>query len=141
MIYVLYGENETELNKYIDSLLNENNIENKITYNYKETRVEDVLEEANYSDLFGTNKLIVLNDSDFLTSKSTLESPAFENYINEPNSNTILVFKIITDKLDERKKIVKTLKEKSKVIEFKLPDEKNIETYIKNFFKENNYNK
>lgn len=139
MIYVLYGENETEINKYMDSLQKENNIEDKITYNYKDSNIEDVLEEASYSDLFGTKKLIVLNEADFLTSKSTLEHKGLDDYINSPNPNTILIFKMAIDKLDERKKIVKTLKEKSKVIEFKLPDEKNIDTYIKNYFKDLNY--
>lgn len=139
MIYVLYGENETELNKFIDSLQKENNIEDKVTYNYKDSSIDDVLEEASYSDLFGTKKLIVLNDSDFLTSKSTLEHKGLDNYINSPNPNTILIFKIIIDKLDERKKLVKTLKEKSKVIEFKIPDEKNIDAYIKEYYKNLEY--
>lgn len=139
MIYVLYGENETELNKYIDSLQKENSIEDKITYNYKDSNIEDVLEEASYSDLFSTKKMVILNEPDFLTSKSTLEHKGLEDYINTPNPNTILIFKMIIDKLDERKKIVKLLKEKSKVIEFKLPDEKNIDSYIKKYFENIEY--
>lgn len=140
MIYLLYGENETEINKYIDSIMKENNIETKIVYNYKETTIDDVIEECSYKDLFGSTKLVVLNESDFLTGKSTLESEILNKYIDNPTDTTYLIFKVITDKLDVRKKLVKLLKEKSTIKEFKLLDSKNITSYISNCFKTNNYN-
>ena len=139
MIYLLYGENETEIDKYINKLVKELNIETKITYNYKETNIDDVLEEAGYTDLFGNKKIVILNDADFLTGSSNLENDKLNNYINNPVETTILILKIVTPKLDERKKIVKLLKEKSKVIEFKLIDSKDLKSYISNYFKEQKY--
>ena len=139
MIYILYGENELEINNYINNILKSENIENKVTYNYNESKIEDVIEEAGYFDLFGNKKLIELTECDFLTSKTTLENKTFDNYIKNPNENAIMIFKVITDKLDERKKIYKTLKEKSIIKEFKLPDEKNIENYIKTYFNTREY--
>ncbi len=139
MLYVLYGENEIEIDKYIKKLQKENNIETTVTYNYKETTITDVLEECSYTDLFGNNKLVVLSDSDFLTGKSTLEDDNLNKYIENPNPNIILIFKVVTDKLDERKKLVKLVKTKSKVLEFPLLNEKTINAYITNYFKENNY--
>ncbi len=138
-MYILFGENETEINNYIENILKKEKIEDKITYNYNECKIEDVIEEAGYFDLFGNKKVIVVNESDFLTSKSTLENTSFENYIKKPNENAILIFKIITDKLDERKKLVKALKEKATIKEFKLPDEKNINNYINNYFENKEY--
>lgn len=134
MIYVLYGENDYEINSYINNIIKKNNIEDKITYDYTETEIEDILEEASYNDLFGSKKIIIVTDSNFLTSKSTLENKSFDNYIQNQNENTILVFKAITDKLDERKKIVKTLKEIATFKEFKLLEEKDMNSYIKNYF-------
>lgn len=139
MNYLLYGENETEMEKFIEKLIKDQNIENKIVYNYKECKIEDVLEEAGYQDLFGEKKLIILNEADFLTTKSTLENPSLEEYIKDPNPNTILIFKIITEKLDERKKLVKFLKQEVTVKEFKLIDESDLNSYIKKYFEENNY--
>lgn len=134
MNYVLYGENETELEKFIDKIIKEENIENKVTYNYKECEIEDVLEECSYLDLFGSKKIVILNDCEFLTTKSTLENKALENYIENPNENTTLIFKIIAEKLDERKKLVKLLKSKVTIKEFKPLDESNTTTYIKKYF-------
>jgi len=134
MNYILYGENETELEKFIDKIIKEENIENKVTYNYKECEIEDVLEECSYLDLFGSKKIVILNDCEFLTTKSTLENKALENYIENPNENTTLIFKIIAEKLDERKKLVKLLKSKVTIKEFKPLDESNTTTYIKKYF-------
>lgn len=139
MIYLLYGENEAQIDKYIEKLMKEHNIETKITYNYKDTNIEDVLEEAAYTDLFGSNKIVILNEAEFLTGSSSLDNDKLNNYINNPVETTVLIFKIVTPKLDERKKIVKLLKEKSKVLEFKLIDSKDLKSYINNYFEERNY--
>lgn len=138
MIYVLYGENEIEINKFIEELKTKENIEEHILYNYEDTTINDIIEECAYTDLFGTKKLIIVSDATFLTGKSTLESEEFINYINNPTNN-ILVLKIITEKLDERKKIVKLLKEKAAIKEFKLLDYKNITEYIKDYFNKKEY--
>lgn len=138
-MYVLYGENVFEINKYIDELLRKENILDKIIYDYEETGIDEVINEAMYDDLFSSKKAIILDNSLFLTSKSTLDNELFNKYINNPNENTILIFKVIVDKLDERKKIVKDLKTKAIVKEFVKLEEKNMPSYIKNYFNEINY--
>lgn len=138
-MYLLYGENELGIDNFIDKLVRDNNIETKVIYNYSDSDIKDVIEEASYFDLFGNKKLIVLNDANFLTSKSTLEDKTFDNYIKSPNSDTILVFKIVVDKLDERKKLVKFLRENCVVKEFKLLNELGIEDYVKHYFEEKDY--
>lgn len=136
MIYLLYGEFESEIDKYINKLISDNKIDTKIIYNYKETKIEDVIEECSYTDLFGNKKMVILNDAIFLTGKETLESDLLNKYLDNPNENIILVFKVVYDKLDERKKLVKLIKSKSIVKEFKILDDKNIREYISNYFKE-----
>lgn len=139
MLYILYGENTFELDKFIDSLMKEKSITEKIVYDYEECDINECIDEASYNDLFGNLKLVVLNNSTFLTSKSSLESERFNNYITSPNANTYLVFTVNSDKLDERKKLVKELKSKSIVKEFKSIDKTNIDTAIKDYFNNIDY--
>lgn len=139
MNYVLYGENESEINHFIENIKEKEQIEDKIVYNYKECTLESVIEEASYQDLFASKKLVILSDAEFLSTKSSLESPLLESYIDHPNPNTILILKVTSEKLDERKKLVKLLKSKCTVKEFKLLDESDISTYIKKYFEQSGY--
>lgn len=139
MLYILYGENTFELDKFIDNLMKEKSITEKIVYDYEECDINECIDEASYNDLFGNLKLVILNNSTFLTSKSSLESERFNNYITSPNPNTYLVFTVNSDKLDERKKLVKELKSKSIVKEFKSIDKTNIDTAIKDYFNNIDY--
>lgn len=134
MFYILYGENGVMLDNYIEELMKSKDISDKIVYDYSEFNIKDVIEECSYNDLFGSKKMVVLDNSVFLTSKGSLEDKAFDSYISSPNENTVLVFKVICEKLDERKKLVKDLKSKSIVKEFKDLDKTNINGYINSYF-------
>ena len=134
MFYILYGENAVMLDNYIEELMKSKDISDKIVYDYSECNIKDEIEECSYNDLFGSNKMVVLDNSVFLTSKGSLEDKAFDSYISSPNENTVLVFKVICEKLDERKKLVKDLKSKSIVKEFKDLDKTNINGYINSYF-------
>ena len=134
MFYILYGENAVMLDDFIEELMKSKDISDKIVYDYNESNIKDVIEECSYNDLFGSKKMVVLDNSVFLTSKSSLEDKAFDSYLSSPNENTVLVFKVICEKLDERKKLVKDLKSKSIVKEFKDLDKTNINGYINSYF-------
>lgn len=136
MIYLVYGEFENDIDRFINKLIKDNSIETKIVYNYKDTTIDEVINECSYTDLFGNKKIVILNECLFLTGKETLDSDKLNNYIENPNSDVILVFKIVVDKLDERKKLVKLIKSKCTVKEFKLLDSSNIKDYIKKYFEE-----
>lgn len=139
MIYTLYGEDTFGMNKFINDLMKKEQIEDKITYDYEESNIKDVLEECSYNDLFGNKKLAVLNNATFLTGKTTLNDDSLELYINNPNELTILILKVNEDKLDERKKLVKLLKEKSILKAYKSLDIKDINIYIKNYLLNEGY--
>lgn len=139
MLYVLYGLNTIELDKFIDKLLSDNSIENKIIYEYDSNNIKDVIEECSYNDLFGSKKLVILDNSTFLTSKNTLDSNDFNNYINNMNPNTILILKVREEKLDERKKLVKDLKNNAIFKEFKNIDIKDIDSFIKDYLNKEGY--
>lgn len=134
MFYILYGENAVMLDNFIEELMKSKDISDKIVYDYSECNIKDVIEECSYNDLFGSKKMVVLDNSVFLTSKGSLEDKTFDSYISSPNENTVLVFKVVCEKLDERKKLVKDLKSKSIVKEFKDLDKTNINGYINSYF-------
>lgn len=139
MLYVLYGLNTIELDNYITKLMNEFGIEEKIIYEYDSNNIADVIEECSYNDLFGSKKLVILDNSNFLSSKGTLDSEIFNNYINNMNPNTILVLKVREEKLDERKKLVKDLKNIANFKEFKNVDIKDMDSFIKEYFSKEGY--
>lgn len=139
MVYVLYGLEEYLIDKKIKQIINDNNI-NEISiekYNLSDTKIEQIIECASISDLFNDKKVIIADNSYIFTGttkKNQLEHnlDSLENYLNNINEKTILIFKIVSEKLDERKKIVKLLKEKGQILDFN--KENNIQNIVKSFF-------
>jgi|GEM_PF-1721781 len=112
-IHLLYGiedflihEKKGELTKNHDRL-------QISTHNMRETTVQTVVEDALTIDLFGEEKLIVLDDCAFLTgetnSKLEHDFDKLLSYLANPNDRTQLIFIVHAEKLDKRKKIVKSL--------------------------------
>lgn len=86
-------------------------------YDWEESDLSDILFHADEVNLFSNTNMIVVDNASFLTATSNkketnLHLEHLEAYLQNPNPNTILVFKINKEKLDERKKIVKIAKEK-----------------------------
>ena len=136
MIYLLYGLEpfliSNEVKKIIKSF-DQNSIQK---YDLNDTLIEDIIDDASMMDLFSDNKVIIIENSTiFAGSKTPLEHNLnkFLDYLNSPNENTTLIFTLIGDKLDERKKIVKTIEQKYKVINF---NNLNINNIIKDIFED-----
>jgi DNA polymerase-3 subunit delta len=78
---------------------------------------------ANEVSLFSSSRMILVENSYIFTGTTNKKLPeqnllVLEEYLKNPNENTILIFSIYKDKLDERKKIVKICKEKGYLKEF-----------------------
>ena len=137
MLYLFYGTESFLIKKEIDKIKEQNHIEslNEIQYDLEETSLSVLLEDAAMLSLFGDKKLIVVNNAYLFTSTPNKkvtddEIKLLEKYIDNLNPKTILVFTVLKDKLDERKKIVKKTKENATVKDFnKIED---ITIYIKN---------
>ena len=117
MIYVFLGNEINILKEKINDLINKLDIKNIIKYDYDDTEIVDILNEINYIDLFNEKKLIIVNNFTFKGLKDK-EETLLLNYIENMNDNA-LVLKCKDDILDNRKHIIKVLKEKCKVIEIK----------------------
>lgn len=140
MIEVLYGEQTEIINKYINTFIKKNKIDNVIKYDYNESSIDEVLNETMYMDLFGGKKIIILYNSNFLTGKSTLESKEFDKYLSNPNPNIVIFFVLYESALDKRKKIVKMLEKNFKITEFNTFSLYEAENLVKNSFKDSGYN-
>ena len=124
MIYILYGTINYLINKEISKIIEDNNIDeiNINKYDLTNTYLTDIINDASSMSLFDDKKIIIVNNSYIFTgtTKKALEqdSTILENYLNNINDNTILIFIVNNDKLDERKKITKLIKKIGIVKEF-----------------------
>ncbi len=146
-IYVFYGpENfmlEQEKKKIIKQVLG-SNLENNISkYNMLQTNIDEVLEDACTISLFSTKKVIVCYNCYFLTALKSEEEVTHNidnliKYIGNVNENTTIIF-MVDDKVDERKKVVKQLRQNAVVKEFAKLTENNLINYAKDLFEESGY--
>lgn len=136
MIYVFLGNEINLLKRRIDDLKRELNINNIIEYDFDDSNIIDILNEANYVDLFNEKKLIIVSNFSFKKVKDVYEKELLR-YIDNMNDN-VIILKCIDESLDERKNITKKLREKCKVEEIKKMDYKELHEYITNMFVSNN---
>lgn len=139
MIYVFYGMNDFFIKKEIDKIKENNNIDSLsyMKYDLENASLNDIVMHANEIDLFGNKKMILVENAYVFTGTVNKKLPEqntsiLEEYFNNPNSETILVFSIFKEKLDERKKIFKIAKEKGFLKEYNKVD--NIEKIIGDMF-------
>lgn len=139
MTYVFYGTEEFLIKQEIVKLKEKNNIDdiNVNTYDLENASIEAIIDDASTISLFSDNKMILCDNAYIFTGTTNKKLPEqnikiLEGYLEHENPDTILIFTIIKDKLDERKKIVKNLKQKKQIKEFnKLA---NIDEFIKKEF-------
>lgn len=137
MIYLLYGTNYFLIKREIEKIKLENNIESidVNNYNLENTILDNILDDALTLSLFSQKKMIIVDNSYIFTPsvrKKGLDHniDLLNKYIENPNPDTILIFVINEEKIDDRKKIVKLIKINGNVIEFN--EVKNIDAFIKN---------
>src|SRR5574344_383544 len=121
MIYLLYGDSSYLIDKEIDKIINTNKIEdiNISKYELDSTNYKDIVEDASTISLFSDKKVIIVNNSYIFTSIAKAgDTTIFEDYIENYNPDTILIFKLNETKIDERKKVVKLLKKNGTIKDF-----------------------
>ena len=95
MIYILYGTINYLINKEVNKIIKENNIDeiNITKYDLTNTYLNDIINDASSMSLFDDKKIIIVNNSYIFTgtTKKALEQDTtiLENYINNINNNKI----------------------------------------------------
>lgn len=111
MIYLIYSKDKEIINKYIENLKIQENIDNNSIINYTITDdVFELVEECNTLGLFSNRKLIIAESTTLFSTKGK-EIVELTNYLNNYNKNVILVFVCYSEKLDTRKKLYKKINE------------------------------
>lgn len=117
MIYVVYGKEEYLVDQKVKELA-----PTSINYDLEFDSLKDVLFDASMMTLLGDKKYIVVNNPYFLSiakeGEPVIDTSMLEDYLNNINPNTVLIFKYYKDKLMESKKITKLLKNKGVFYEF-----------------------
>ncbi len=137
MVYLLYGTVDYLINKTIDKIISDNKIDefNINKYDLTNSLLTDIINDASSMSLFNDKKIIIVNNAYIFTgnNKKYLEQDTLEleKYLNNINDNTILIFNVNSEKLDERKKITKLIKKNGLVKDFNSID--NI-SLVKNLF-------
>jgi DNA polymerase-3 subunit delta len=137
MLYLLYGTENYLIKKEIDKILNANSIEkiNVSEYNLEIDNFKDIIEDANTISLFADKKAIIVNNSYLFTGKSIKnenDPELFLDYFKNVNPDSIIIFIVDSEKLDERKKIVKEIKKIGTVKDFNQKND--LTDILKNMF-------
>ena len=125
MIYLFYGLETFLIKKEIASILQKENMDtiNQNTYDLEDSSLKDIIEDASTISLFGDKKAIIVENSYIFTGTTNKKLPEqnieiLNQYLQNPNTNTILMFIVNKDSIDKRKKIVSEVKKIGVVKEF-----------------------
>lgn len=86
--------------------------------------------------------MIVVENANFFSGSNdtNIDTKRLEDYLSEPMESTVIIFVGYFSKLDSRKKIVKAMKTKGKVLEFKKLDNYGKTNFIKEQLRKNHVN-
>jgi DNA polymerase-3 subunit delta len=120
-VYICYGSEKYRMQEFIAYLLkkcvSEESREFSVArYDLNETPLDEVLEDAGTLPFMGERKIVIASGAVFLTGAK--ESGKVEHrpeklmeYMKQPPEFSVLVLTVDAEKLDERKKLVKALKD------------------------------
>lgn len=104
------------------------------TYDMEEQTINQVLEDANTLSFLTPQKVIIAKNCSFLEDGSSLtkdEEKDLLDYIEHPSDDVLLIF--IVKKLDNRKKIGKTLKSKINFLPLEVNEEEQIKKLLSSY--------
>ncbi|MFC3745411.1 DNA polymerase III subunit delta [Paenibacillus sp. GCM10012306] len=127
-LYVLYGSEKFRMNEFA-AMLEDQLIAKEdrdfavIPFDLSETPVQAVVEEAETVPFMVPRKLLLVRDASLFTAgkeNAKLEHKVdlLNDYLQHPVDYSVIVFMVNSDKLDERKKIVKAVKSSGTVLAF-----------------------
>lgn len=141
MIYLLYGKELLLIEKKIEEIIKKEHLSeysiNK--YDLENDSLNSIIEDATTISMFGDKKGIVVANSYIFTGttkKSSIEqnTDLLLSYLDHFNPDTILIFFTLSEKLDERKKITKSIKKVGSVIE--IGRNQNLNAIVKEMFED-----
>ncbi|MEN2031779.1 DNA polymerase III subunit delta [Staphylococcus hominis] len=146
-IMAIYGEVpelvEKKSNEIVESYLNEKKDDfNYVKYNLYDTSFNQIIEEALTMPFISEKKAIVVKNAFIFTGEKVSKDIQPNNeqvneFLEKYDGENFIIFEVYQNKLDERKKITKTLKKTSKLAKVGQMSEQEIKNWIKNKLHEN----
>ena len=131
--YLLYGTDTSIIGREIDIIKEKLSISDNDVIYYNIEDIQNIVDEALTISMFSANKLIVIDSTIYLSQKKDIENiNLLENYFNNYNSNSYLVFVSNSDTIDSRKKLVKFIKKVEANNEY-------LSDYVNDYLKKKNY--
>ena len=142
--YLLYGLENYLINEKIDEIIKKEKVDKDdiVNFNLDEDTISSLLIEASTVNMFSSKKLIICDNSNFLTSDSKAseeEINELNKYISNPFSDVSIVFIVREEKLDQRKKITKAIQKVSKVFDCNKIDNYKLNSYLNDYIREKGY--
>lgn len=124
-MYLLYGLEDYLIQEEIKKIIEKDKIEeiNINKYNLENNMIDNVIEDATTISLFQDKKVIIVENTYIFSGTTNKKLPEQNtdlllDYLNHPNPNTVLIFTLIKDKIDTRKKITTLMKKNGTIKEF-----------------------
>lgn len=146
-VVAVYGEVpelvEKKSNELVNDFLEEGKDDfNFIKFNLYETSISSIIEEALTLPFISEKKAIVVKNSFMFTGEKvskeiTPNTDQVIEFLEKYDGNNLLIFEIYQSKLDERKKLTKTLKNTSKLYKVEQMSEQEMKSWIQNKLHEN----
>ncbi|CDZ99940.1 DNA polymerase III subunit delta [Jeotgalicoccus saudimassiliensis] len=146
LLQLLYGTNIIRIEDKIKSIAKEyvGTLDdfNYTKLNFKETPVEQIIEEAQTLPFLADKKVIVVEEAVLFTAQKTGSAVNHNidlliDYITNKSDDTLIIFAVISEKLDKRKKITKLIAERGRQIEINEMNEKELMNYVRSVFDRN----
>ena len=118
MVYLLYGLKDFQINEEIKNLTKNQNDMNISRYDLNNTPLKDAIDDAETYSMFAETKTVIVENASMFTTLTSKDSDIVENYLNNINKSTNLIFTAHAEKIDTRKKITKLIKKDGIVKEF-----------------------
>lgn len=147
-VYLIVGTESYFIEKTLDLLKDKLTVAGELEltfFDLDEVPVEHVIDEADTFPFFSDRKLIIARNASFLKAaergkeKINHDLKALEAWLEHPPSSSVTIFVAPYEKLDERKKVTKQMKQHTVLIEAKSLQANDLETWLmheaKNFGK------
>lgn len=147
MVYTIQASDDALGKEQLNKIYNKDNIQtdvmNTVEFDCLNTEIDHILDYCFTTPFFASHKVAILKNPIFLTAESSKKDytdfiKKIMEYIENENESTIFVIYSLYEKLDERKKIVKFLKEKTKFIKVETPNAIQISDMIKKMVEKRN---
>ncbi len=147
-MFLIYGEDAFLIKMQKNKILKKINPDNEYDlqeYNYLEDPLLSIMNDANTIPMFSEKRIIIVNDSYFLTEekiKTKIENKSYltslMEYLSAPNPSTFIIFICPVNKLSNRLKITKQMLALTSVLKATNLSYNELIKFIDNYITKNN---